>query len=97
MLCATGPLGILWQHLNHKVHQFHVHSYILNGIKVWVFSEKTLKKHLFRHNKNYYYFWKSNIPVINLIADSRIMIKASKNMSQPKLSVFSQLSAKYNS
>ena len=38
------------------------------------------KKHLYRHDKNYYYFWKSNIPVINLIVDSRNMIKVSKNM-----------------
>ena len=38
------------------------------------------KKHLYRHDKNYYYFWKSNIPVINLIVDSRNMIKVSKNV-----------------
>ena len=44
--------------------------------------EKTIeKKQLRRHDKNYYYFWKSNIPVINLIVDSRNMIKVSKNMS----------------
>ena len=35
------------------------------------FSKKNIeKKHLCRHEKNYYYFWKSNIPVINLIVDS---------------------------
>ena len=46
------------------------------------FSEKTLKKkHLCRHEKNYYYFCKSNIAVIDLIAGSRNMIKLSKNMS----------------
>ena len=49
-----------------------------NGIKVQVFFEKKL---LCRHGKNYYYFWKSNILVINLIVDFRNMIKVSKNMS----------------
>ena len=38
------------------------------------------KKHLFRRDKNYNYFWRSTIPVINLILDSRDMIKVSKNM-----------------
>ena len=58
-----------------------VEFYILNGIKVWVFFRKNIeKKHLCRHGKNYYYFWKSNIPVINLIVDSKNMIKVSKNM-----------------
>ena len=46
------------------------------------FLEKNiLKKHLCRHDKSYYYFWKSNIPVINLIVDSRNIIKVSKNKS----------------
>ena len=41
-----------------------------------VFFEKTIeKKHLYRHYKNYYYFWKSNIPVINLIVDSKNSFK----------------------
>ena len=56
---------------------------ILTGIKVKVFFEEKKnikKKHLCRHDKNYYYFWKSNIPVTNLIVDSRNMIKVSKNM-----------------
>ena len=39
------------------------------------------KKHLHHHDKNYCYFCKSNIPVINLIVGSRNMIKVSKNMS----------------
>ena len=39
------------------------------------------KKHLCRHDENYYYFCKSNIPVTNLIAGSRNMIKLLKNMS----------------
>ena len=38
------------------------------------------KKHLYRHDKNYYYFWKSKIPVISLMVDSRNMIRLSKNM-----------------
>ena len=55
---------------------------ILNSIKIWVFfGENVEKKHLRHHDNNYYYFWKSNIPVINLIPDSRNMIKLSKNMS----------------
>ena len=45
------------------------------------FGKNIEKKHLFRHDKNHYYFRKSNIPVINLIVDSRNMIKVSKNMS----------------
>ena len=56
--------------------------YILNSIKVRVFFGKNIeKKHLRRDDKNYYYFCKSNIPVINLIVDSRNIIKVSKNMS----------------
>ena len=55
---------------------------ILNGIKVRVFSGKNIeKKHFDRHDKNYYYFRKPNIPVINSIVGSRNMIKVSKNMS----------------
>ena len=54
---------------------------LLNGIKVRVFYRKNIeKKHLCRHDKDFYYFWKSNIPLINLIVDSRYMIKVSKNM-----------------
>ena len=45
----------------------------LNCIKVRVFFE-----HLCYHDKNYYYYWKSNIPVINLIVDSRNMSKFQK-------------------
>ena len=46
------------------------------------FSEKNIeKKHLCCHDKSYYQFCKSNIPVINLIVGSRNMIKVSKNMS----------------
>ena len=57
-------------------------SLLLNGIKVRVFLGKKdiEKKHSCRHDKNYY-FWKSNIPIINLIVGSRNMIKVSKNMS----------------
>ena len=55
------------------------HLTLLNGIKVQIFfGKKNWKKHLCCHDKNYYYFWKSNIPVINLIVDSRNMIKVSK-------------------
>ena len=45
---------------------------LLNGIKVRVIIKK---KYLCCHDKNYYYFYKSNIPVNNLIAGSRDMIK----------------------
>ena len=59
---------------------------ILNGIKVRVFFEKNIeKKPLYRHDKNYYYFCKSSIPVINLIVGSRSMIKVSKNLSLQKI------------
>ena len=52
---------------------------MLNGIKVCVFfGKKNIEiKHLRRHD---YYFYKSNIPVINLIVNSRNMIKVSKNV-----------------
>ena len=56
-------------------------SKFLNSIKEQVFFGKSIeKKHLCRHDKNYY-FCKSNIPAINLIVGSRNMIKVSKNMS----------------
>ena len=59
-----------------------VNMIILNGIKVRVFFRKKRSwKYLCRHDRNYYYFWKSNIPVIKLIVHSRNMIKVSKNMS----------------
>ena len=52
---------------------------LLNGMKVWVFFGKNIeRKHLCRHDKNYYYFCKSNISVINLIVDSRNMTEVSK-------------------
>ena len=54
----------------------------LNGIKERAFFQKNIeKKQLYRNDKNYYYFCKSNIPVINLIVGSRNMIKISKYMS----------------
>ena len=54
----------------------------LNGIKVRVFFGKTIEKmHLRRHDKNYYYFCISNIPVMNLSVSSRNMIKVSNNVS----------------
>ena len=46
-----------------------------------LFWKKHLKKHLRRQDKNYNYFCKSNILVINLIVDSRNMIKVSKDMT----------------
>ena len=54
----------------------------LNGIKVQVFFGKnTEKKHLCHHDKNYCFFYRSNIRVINLFVGCRNMIKLSKNMS----------------
>ena len=43
------------------------------------FFEKKQKKHLCRHDKDYYYFCRSNIPVTNFNVDSRNVIKVSKN------------------
>ena len=41
---------------------------IFNGIMLQVFLEKYIEnKHLFRPDKNYHYFCKTNIPAINLI------------------------------
>ena len=55
---------------------------LLKGSNVPGFFGKNIeKKHLCCHDKNYYCFWKSNINVINLVVDSRNMIKVSKNMS----------------
>ena len=55
---------------------------MIKGINVQVFFGKSVeKKHLCRHDKNYYYLFKSNIPVINLIEGSRNMIKLLKNVS----------------
>ena len=54
----------------------------LNSIKVqFFFGKNIVKKHLCHHDKNYCYFCKSDISVINLIAGSRNMIKLSKDMS----------------
>ena len=54
----------------------------LNGIKVRVFFGKNIEKKYFcHHDKDYYYFCKSNICVINLIVGSLNMIKVSKSMS----------------
>ena len=53
-----------------------------NSIKVRVFFGKSIEKqHLCRDDKNYYYFSKSNNSVINLIIDSKNVIKVSTNMS----------------
>ena len=50
------------------VPNFSKYKEILNGIKVRVFFENNVeKKHLCRQDKNYYYFCKLNIPVINLM------------------------------
>ena len=58
----------------------------LNGIKVYLFFEKqNWKKHLCRHDKNYYYFYKSNIPIINLIVGSKNMVNILKSMSLSKI------------
>ena len=53
-----------------------------SGRSWYNFAQQNIdKKHFCQHDKNYCYFCKSNIPVINLIVDSRNMIKVSKNMS----------------
>ena len=50
--------------------------FILNDIKVRdFFGKNTETKHLCHHDKNYCYFFKSDIPIINLIVGSRNMIK----------------------
>ena len=60
-----------------QIYRSHIYS---TTLRCRSFSEKSIeKKHLCCHDKNYHYFWKSNIPVINLIVDSRNMIKVSKN------------------
>ena len=55
---------------------------LLSGIMVRVFFGKNIEeKHSCHHDKNYCYFWKSFISVINLIVDSKNMIKLSKTLS----------------
>ena len=62
---------------------YQVYTSILNGIKVQVFSEKNIeKKYLCHHDQNYCYSCKSNIPLINLIVDSRNMIKLCKKLDK---------------
>ena len=62
---------------SHHVVPFH-NSAVL---RCELFSEKNIeKKRLYLHDKNFYYFWKSDIPVANLIVDSRNMNKGSKKM-----------------
>ena len=66
-----------------QIYRSHIYS---TTLRCRFFSEKSIeKKHFCRHDKNYHYFWKSNIPVINLIVDSRNMIKVSKNMRLEKI------------
>ena len=61
-------------------------DYLLDSIKVQVFfGKKHEKRHLCRHDQNYYDCWKSNVPAINLIIDSGNMIQVSKSMSLRKL------------
>ena len=76
---AISKAPLLWSLLFMRIFTFMIFSTTLN---CGSFSEKTSKKkHLCRHEKNYYYFCKSNIPVTNLIVGSRNMIKLSKNKS----------------
>ena len=63
----------------------------LMALRCGFFRKKHRKKHLCRHDKNYYFFCKSNILVINLIAGSRNMIKVLENMSFAKVSRFYQI------
>ena len=56
-------------------------SLLLSSIKVRVFFGKIIEKSTCAVMISYYYFWKSNIPVINLIVDSRNTIKVSGYMS----------------
>ena len=59
---------------------------ILNDIKVQaLFKKNIIKRHLYRHGKNNHFFCKSNIPVINLIVDSRNMIKSFKKYEFVKI------------
>ena len=87
MLCDSIPKSLSLYYIKKTLKQKEIAwtswtTILLNGIKVQVFFGKNIeKKHLCHHDKSYYYFWKSNIHVINMIVDSRNMIKLSKNMS----------------
>ena len=61
-------------HVVHAWAKYYV-KYDKQAERHWFFRKKTSKKVLVRHDKNYYHFCKSNIPVINLIVCSRNMIK----------------------
>ena len=65
--------SMIWLMVNQKISQRHQGA--------GLFRKKHWKNALVPQGKNYYYFWKSNIPVINLVGDSRNMIKVSQNMS----------------
>ena len=77
-----------------QIYRSHIYS---TTLRCRFFSEKSIeKKHFCRHDKNYHYFWKSNIPVINLIVDSRNKFRKIGKMSG-KIVCFLNLLAKYNS
>ena len=58
------------------------HKTLLKGIKERVFFGRNIEHwYLYCPDKNFYYFWKSNISVINSIAGFRDMIEVLKNMS----------------
>ena len=80
MLCTTsGTLGILAYSSLCVIRYIPAYS---KTLRCRSFPKKNIeKKHLCHHDQNYCYFCKSNIPLINLIVDSRNMIKLSKNMS----------------
>ena len=65
-----------------QIIKYSVNCYVSTALRCGsLFGKNIKKKHLFRHDKNYYYFCKSNVSVFNLIAGSRNMIRVSKNMS----------------
>ena len=83
---ARAPISFMkifcWNRLLELLEKWTTQIKLLNGIKVWIFFEKNIEeKHLCHHDKNYCYFWKSFISVINLIVDSKNMIKLSKTLS----------------
>ena len=69
---------------------FNIITKTLNGIKVRVVYGKSIEKKAL-HDKIYYYFWKSDISVTNLIVDSRNMIKVLKVWVCKKLDEWREL------
>ena len=78
----SANVNILSELLLTKKKNFDFNFECSTALRLRVFFGKNIeKKHLSRHDKNYYYFCISNIRVMNLSVGSRNMIKVSNKTS----------------